>query len=68
MLRVHTGNPRVLIAHRLLRIDRFAQFAQASLEVMWVYDFNKSSFEYISPSFHDLFWCQLRNFRAAPAH
>jgi hypothetical protein len=46
MLRVHTGNPRVLTAHRLLRIDRFAQFAQASLEVMWVHDFNKSSFVY----------------------
>lgn len=34
---------------------RFSQFAQASPDVLWVYDPDHSRFEYISPSFRELF-------------
>jgi PAS domain S-box-containing protein len=33
---------------------RFAQFAQASPDVLWIYDVAGRRFEYVSPSVHDL--------------
>ena len=33
---------------------RFAQFAQASPDVLWIYDVAAKRFEYVSPSVHDL--------------
>ncbi|KAB2913846.1 MAG: PAS domain-containing protein [Hyphomicrobiaceae bacterium] len=34
---------------------RFAQFAEASPDVLWIYDAGRNAFDYVSPAFEELF-------------